>query len=76
MSFQLQMILEGQTATSPSLVMHEDKIQTCIIRLFKTKQPRLKSSRLPPKMKSVQWAARTAGASWSWTQASGCEAVS
>lgn len=36
---------------------------------------KLKSSSLPPKMKSVQWAARTARASGSGTQAPRSEAV-
>lgn len=43
---------------------------------FETKYSRLKSSRLPPEMKSVQRAARTAGASGSGAQASGSEAGS
>lgn len=59
----------------------EDKLNnnprlTCTIQVFKTKQQWLKSTGLPPKMKSVQWAARTAGASGSGAQAAGCEAVS
>lgn len=62
---------------SSSLVTHEHRIDPNM-QPFKTKakQPRLKSSCLPPKMKSVQWAARTARASGSGAQASGSEAVS
>lgn len=46
------------------------------LKTFSNRTTMFKSSRLPPEMKSVQRAARTAGASGSGAQASGCEAVS
>lgn len=71
MSFQWQMILLSRL----SHMTGEDKV-TCTNRPFKTKHPWLKNSCLPPEMKSVQWAARTARASGSRAQASGSEAAS
>lgn len=68
MSFQWQMI-SGRSQPSEGVKTRLEHART-------QKQPRLKSSRLPPKMKCVQRAARAAGASGSGAQASGSEAVS
>ena len=77
MSSQWQMILGGQ-AEFPvaALWCMKTGLKHALLRLFKTKYLQLKSSRLPPEMKSVQRAARAAGASGSGAQASGSEAGS
>lgn len=65
---------EDELNSVHSLVSHERLHMR--LKTFSNRTTMFKSSRLPPEMKSVQRAARTAGASGSGAQASGCEAVS
>lgn len=66
--------LKDELNSIHSLVIHEHSDMR--LQAFSNRTTMFKSSRLPPEMKRVQRAARTAGASGSGAQASGCEAVS
>lgn len=65
---------EDELNSIHSLVIHE-RLHMRLVT-FSNRTIMFKSARLPPEMKSVQRAARTAGASGSGAQASGCEAAS